>query len=472
MARWCLHTIRSGVIRFGTAFFYVASLLLLFLATSDPANAIPAFARKYGMPCSSCHEAWPKLSPFGQQFKDNGYQMGNDRDAPIYQSPAYWPMSLRTTPNWHLENNHNLPVDAADGSTTFANVKTQGFDLSGVDFLTAGTLAKNISFLLVPSMDNTGQFGLESANVRFSNILNSSWFNIKVGKFELDNLLSEKRIMTLSSNGGFYQNYHFQPYVAPGTPSGLYVFGLGNNQLGIEWMGHSANDRTRLSVAMLSPTDGNPNLQSGIGGAAGNTYNVYITGSQAFEVGTLGLQRVGGFAYIGNASTYPKYTSGGAPVVGAGNEPFYRAGFIGMWYVHKLDFTTMYFYGHDSVYLGTNTLPPSGGGELPSGAHAPTWNGGLIEAHYNFNPQMVFINRYELIRMSQQALSSNPANTGNVDALTFGFRYYPFISSRAGFAFHNEYSIVWQRNTQFNATTSLPVGLTSSSLMFGFDFAF
>jgi hypothetical protein len=56
-----------------------------------PANVhpIPAFARKYGMPCSSCHEAWPKLSPFGQAFKDNGYQLGNEHDAPIYQHPSY-----------------------------------------------------------------------------------------------------------------------------------------------------------------------------------------------------------------------------------------------------------------------------------------------------------------------------------------------------------------------------------------------
>src|ERR1700747_2509099 len=31
---------------------------------------IPAFARKYGMPCSACHEAWPKLNNFGQAFQD------------------------------------------------------------------------------------------------------------------------------------------------------------------------------------------------------------------------------------------------------------------------------------------------------------------------------------------------------------------------------------------------------------------
>ena len=28
--------------------------------------AIPAFARKYGLPCSACHTAWPELNNFGQ----------------------------------------------------------------------------------------------------------------------------------------------------------------------------------------------------------------------------------------------------------------------------------------------------------------------------------------------------------------------------------------------------------------------
>jgi len=74
---------------------------------------IPAFARKYGMPCSSCHEAWPKLSPFGQVFKDNGYQLGNERDAPIYQHPSYWPVTFRITPQWHRESSNRVAVDGA-----------------------------------------------------------------------------------------------------------------------------------------------------------------------------------------------------------------------------------------------------------------------------------------------------------------------------------------------------------------------
>src|ERR1700687_5117275 len=91
-------------------------------------NALPTFAKKYGMPCSSCHEAWPKLSPFGQAFKDNGYQMGNDRDAPIFQSPAYWPVAWRITPQWHRDSLGRMGVDGPGGSTVETRVTPHGFD--------------------------------------------------------------------------------------------------------------------------------------------------------------------------------------------------------------------------------------------------------------------------------------------------------------------------------------------------------
>ena len=421
--------------------------------------AIPAFARKYGMPCSACHEAWPKLNNFGQTFKDNGYQMGNDRDAPVFQQPAYWPIALRITPNWHRESFDHADIsNPATGSTAEGRLTTHGFDLSGMDILTAGTLAKNISFLLVPSSDNTGAFHFESANVRFSNLLNSSWVNVKVGKFELDNIISEKRILTLSNNGGFYRIYHFQPATEIlAMTAAPFTFGLGDNQLGAELSGHSKNDYTRYSVALLTSNDGNVSLPNGHG------YDTYLTFSQAFEAGSLGLQRVGAFAYIGRAPTY--LAGGSLGVDGFGQKSFYRAGFYGLWYIKKLDFMTMYTHASDNAFLGTGTASFN---PLPTGAHSPIWNGGMIETHYTVNPQFILINRYELIRMSRQALDTNPGNLGDIDAFTVGYRYYPFISSRAGFAFHNEYSVVRQRGV----SPLLGKDLTSSSLFLGFDFIF
>src|SRR5215472_10245990 len=357
-------------IRLGKTLTGSAILLLVVLFSCSSASALPAFARKYGMPCSSCHEAWPKLSPFGQQFKDNGYQMGNDRDAPIFQSPAYWPVTFRITPQWHRESTNKAAVDQT--ATGEAQVTTHGFDWSGLDFHTAGTLANNISFYVLPSSDNTGAFHFEAVWARLDNIAGSSWLNIKLGKFELDNLLSEKRILTLTGISGIYTDYHFQPMYQPGVSENPgFVFGIGDNQVGVEWLGHSKDDRTRVSASLLSSNDGSPGLPTSRG------YDGYFAASRAFQLGSLGLQRVGGFAYIGQFPTYFQFTSGGpsSPVAGTGigNKGFQRYGLIGMWYIKKFDITTIYFHGSDSAWLASNT-PAVSGATLPVGAHSPSWN--------------------------------------------------------------------------------------------------
>jgi hypothetical protein len=70
--------------------------------------------------------------------------------------------------------------------------------------------------------------------------------------------------------------------------------------------------------------------------------------------------------------------------------------------------------------------------------------------------------------MSQQAFSTNPGNLGNLDTLTFGFRYNPFMNSRAGMAYFGEYGIIWQKG----ASPVTASNLTTSSLIFGIDFDF
>ena len=83
-----------------------------------------------------------------------------------------------------------------------------------------------------------------------------------------------------------------------------------------------------------------------------------ITGSlplaRLSKLGSLGVQRVGAFAYIGQAPTLFQFTQNGVGVAGTGigNKSFYRDGLIGMWYIKNLDITTMYFHGWDSAFLG------------------------------------------------------------------------------------------------------------------------
>ncbi len=436
--------------------------------SASRAAAIPAFARKYNLPCSACHEAWPKLNNFGQAFRDNGYQLGNGKDEPIWQSPSYFPITFRITPQWHRESASHQQVDSIPGDPASPPIEktltSHGFDLSGVDIWTAGTLYKNISFSVLPSSDSSGSFHFENAWVRFDDLLGSHWVNLKFGKFELDNLISEKRMLFLSGNGGLYQLYHFLPareagFVTSGVNPLNAGFGLGDNQLGVELAGHSANSYTRYSLALLSSNDGNV-------GVPNNTYDGYASVSQAFELGKLGLQRFGAFAYLGQRPTNFN-TTAGTPISGSGsnNKSFYRAGVNANLYAQNFDFSLFYLHGWENAFLGTGTAATT---TLPSGAQAPTWNGGFIETHYTLNPKFILVQRNEFIRMSRQALASDPADLGNRTAYSFGFRWYPIMFSRAGLAWHSEYAIV-------KSTKTSPVSgqdVWSSSVFFGFDFAF
>jgi hypothetical protein len=491
----------SSSISFLTA---VLVLVFLVLGVTQQANALPAFARKYGLRCSACHESWPMLNYFGQKFKDNGYQLMNDRDAPIWQNPGYWPVTFRITPIWHRVSAGKVEVDTyADGNpsgSTVQRVTSSGFDLSGLDFHTAGTLEKNISFYLLPSSDPTGAFHFEQVFVRLDNIFHSPWFNIKLGRFELDNLLSEKRILTLTGNGGIYQTYHFIP-VGDGN-----IFGqIGDNQLGLEYLGHSVDDRTRVSAALVSSSDGNVNLSTGA-----NSYSGFFAASQAFDAGRMGVQRIGFYAMVGEAATY-YLTQGGVPLGGSGvaNKGYSREGFVGQFYFGPhVDLTVVTQHGSDNPWFGQgygNAILTDGNGGttatcssptplcplnnvpgtvLPAGAQTPTWNGATFEGHYVYSPQLIFIGRYEFEKMSQQANGpactactgglgggQSASNLGNISTYTIGFRYNPFMTSRAGLAWHNEYNWLHQDGT--GPALGLPyANINTSEVLLGLDFDF
>ena len=46
----------------------------------EAASAMPHFSRKYAIPCTACHSAWPKLNDQGVIFKMNGYQLPGGQD--------------------------------------------------------------------------------------------------------------------------------------------------------------------------------------------------------------------------------------------------------------------------------------------------------------------------------------------------------------------------------------------------------
>jgi hypothetical protein len=60
-------------------------LLVAAVITLSPITsfAVPSFARQTGMDCAACHISFPELTPFGREFKLNGYTLGERQALPV-----------------------------------------------------------------------------------------------------------------------------------------------------------------------------------------------------------------------------------------------------------------------------------------------------------------------------------------------------------------------------------------------------
>src|SRR5512137_1468334 len=109
--------------------------VLLWSLLPGTAEAIPAFARKYGFNCNMCHAGFTRLNDFGQRYRDNGYQIpgqaGGEKTV-FDQGP---PLALRTSAGWTMYSQDKRTSNS--------------FGIYGLDLLASGVFHKNISFLLI-----------------------------------------------------------------------------------------------------------------------------------------------------------------------------------------------------------------------------------------------------------------------------------------------------------------------------------
>ena len=473
------------------------------------ANAIPAFARKYGFSCNVCHvPGFPKLNDTGNIFRDQGYQLGTDGDLPTHEgiTMGYWPVSFRTT----------VGYQAASVRTDGSGITTGGFGFTGLDILSFGSLHRDIAFGIVftPGLGSAG-FGtgasdsdLESAFVRLMRLERfvgvksgpgDYLLNLKVGKFELDVPFSEKRSPTLNSE---FVMYHYMPgtpftSTISGTSTSSYrnpnSFLIGENQPGAELAGIKKTAATegyfRYSLAALAtntfsgalsgcPTTTPPTTC----GTGGRNVNFYGHMTQSFGgYGIVTGHRIGLFGAYGNAPTMVNATCPTCQAVGGSGQPFSRVGvdvsttFDGQWNL----FGAM-LHGNDSKNLFVS--------QGIVNAQNASWNGAFVELDWYptllplFDaPGWLFSYRYDLIRNDRQGDATVAKNYNNVDSHTFLARYYIHQSSRTDIALHVEYNTyrtvgVGSLNnpTQPVAGPCAPAcgNLLGQTMLAGLDFAF
>lgn len=392
--------------------------LLLATFLSPPfAGAIPAFARKYGLRCTACHEAWPKLNDFGQAFRDNGYQMLLGKDDPVTASPGYWPVSIRITPHYEFNEVTNQLTDQG-----VKKLRTGGFAGIGMDLLTGGTLFQNVSFLVVPAgFAPDGAVSLESAWVRFDNLLNSSWLNLKIGKHEIDLPASSHLPWNLTDTGYLIYSFH-----ASGSIS---ASDMGTNQRGIEYMGHDRGSMNRITFSAFNVEDspGSRNVWDTPG------FYAHATHQWLFDNSALSAIRVGVF---GSYMTWPttSLTSDGEPIPGQGGnlEPSSKYGLEGhFWFgppATPLHLNLVFAHGQDNMAL------------IPDATRNGTFNGGFAEIGYSMSLKTLIFGRYDIGKNSRQGVVDAPKNLNDQDAFTVGLRRTFNFTTRSEYALHAEYS--------------------------------
>ena len=170
----------------------VSSLLIVLTILATQVIAIPAFARRYKVSCTTCHAPFPHLKEYGDEFAGEGFVIQENEKARDYVSAGDDLLWLNKT----------FPVAVRfDAFAVYNSKQPVKSDLRapwGLKLLSGGTLYKNIGYYFYFYLSEHGEIaGIEDAYVHFNNLFNSP-LDIMVGQFQVcDPLMKRELRLTL-----------------------------------------------------------------------------------------------------------------------------------------------------------------------------------------------------------------------------------------------------------------------------------
>jgi len=164
------------------------TMILGVLSSPQEAEAIPAFARKYNMSCTTCHAPIPRLKEYGDEFAGNGFVL-KDKDAPRY---------FVETGDDNLSLIRDLPLAIRlEGFIKHQSETDKEVDLTtpyNIKLLSGGSLAKNISYYFYFFFSERGEVaGLEDAFVMFNDLFKRD-LDVYVGQFQISDPLFKREL--------------------------------------------------------------------------------------------------------------------------------------------------------------------------------------------------------------------------------------------------------------------------------------
>ena len=166
----------------------VAMLATLAILIPSIARAIPAFARRYKVSCSTCHAPFPKLKAYGDEFAGNGFVIPEEEKEGDYVTAGDDLLWLGRT----------FPIALRfDAYGVYESEQKAEQDLQlpwGVKLLSGGALYKNIGYYVYFYLSERGEVaGIEDAYIHFNNISRTE-LDIMVGQFQTSDPLMKREL--------------------------------------------------------------------------------------------------------------------------------------------------------------------------------------------------------------------------------------------------------------------------------------
>jgi hypothetical protein len=156
-------------------FLKLLALIVLGLAIT-PSRAVPSFARQTGMTCAACHTVFPELTPFGREFKLNGYVLDNIKQVTGIDVENSQTLAINSLPplSVMLQVSYTHTAKALpDGALPGALAKDgEVLFPDQVSLFYAGKIANELGAFMQLTYDGAADhFGLDNTDIRYAHHL-------------------------------------------------------------------------------------------------------------------------------------------------------------------------------------------------------------------------------------------------------------------------------------------------------------
>ena len=176
------------------------AVVLSVIGAARDAAAIPAFARKYQLSCSTCHAPAPRLKPYGEEFAARGFRLEDPAQEP--------PRAMHDVGDPTLKLFRELPLAVRlDGFVSYKEDEAAEADFElpwTAKVLSGGQITDSMSYYVYAIIEKGESLKLEDTWVQFNSVFNLP-VDVMAGQFQVSDPLFKRELRLERNDYAIYK---------------------------------------------------------------------------------------------------------------------------------------------------------------------------------------------------------------------------------------------------------------------------